>query len=384
MTATMSILSVKLPGESLKMTELDNAMMQHMRYIVLTEKRPFSYQDFRSFGVNDKEYGMEHGTFRNKVSQLIKAGKVEREYISRLAFYTLKGVHFGKGKHDSARMMMMTQPMTPNHMGVSSVTAVTDSSSSSNAIIDPNPDPNPNHTICNIIQNLPPNNNSVHDIHLKFQVPDIWTILSSSLPSSPSQSSSSSLSPLPSSSLSSSSNYKQHDKSKDIALPLLNINNLKIRTTVHRTDTVTVIVACSNTPIVTDTVGIIRLSNALTRVEERLSRLVDECGKSVAGGYESLPIPEHNKWIVTMWHFGHDDASNEYTGQKYCSTWRDPQNALIRKYTKRMSSSRSSSSSTSTSTTIIRKERIECPNKTLPDAIEEKLHFNTEGGSNSY
>jgi hypothetical protein len=272
-------------------------------------------------------------------------------------------VHFGKGKHDSARMMMMTQPMTPNHMGVSSVTAVTDSSSSS--IIDPNPNSNPNlhRTICNIIQNLPPNNNSVHDIHLKFQVPDIWTIISSS------------------SSSSSSSSYKPDSKSKDIALPVLNINNLKIRTTIHRTDTVTVVVACSNAPIVNDTTGIIRLSNALTRVEERLSRIVDECGKSIAGGYESLPIPEHDRWIVTMWHFGHD-GSNEYTGQKYCSTCRDGQNALIRNYTKHMNSSRSSSSST----TIIRKERIECPNKTLPDAIEEKLHFNDAGGggSNSY
>jgi hypothetical protein len=282
---------------------------------------------------------------------LIKAGKVEREYISRLAFYTLKGVHFGKGKHDSARMMMMTQPMTPNHMGVSSVTAVTDSSSSSNAIIDPNPDPNPNHTICNIIQNLPPNNNSVHDIHLKFQVPDIWTILSSSQ----------------------SSNYKPEDKSKDIALPVLNVNNLRIITSIHKTDTVTVIVACSNAPIVIDAPGIIRLCIALTRVEERLSRIVDECGKSVAGGYESLPIPEHDTWIVTMWHFGHD-GSNEYTGPKFCSTWRDGQNALIRNYTKRMNSNKSPP------TTIIRKERLEYPKKTFQDAIREKLYFNDAGG----
>jgi hypothetical protein len=359
------------------MSKLDIAMEKHMNYIVFTKHRSFSYRDFRSFGVNDKEYGMEHGTFRNKVSQLIKAGKVERECISGLAFYTIKGVHFGKRKHDSARMMMtMTHPMTPNHMGVSSVTAVTESS---NTIIDPNP--NLHHTICNIIQELPSNNNSLHDIHMKFQVPDIWTILSSSLPSSQSSSSSSS-SLSPSSSLS-SSNYKQHDKSKDIALPLLNVNNLKIRTTIHKTDTVTVVVACSNAPIVTDTTGIIRLSNALTRVEERLSRIVDECGKSIVGGYESLPIPEHDKWIVTMWHFGHDDGSNEYTGQKYCSTWRDAQNALIRNYSKRMNSSKSST----TSTTIIRKERIEYPNKTFADAIEEKLHFNGAeggGGSNSY
>jgi hypothetical protein len=277
---------------------------------------------------------MEHGTFRNKISKLKKINQVELAYNSALAFYTLKGVKFAK-------------PMTPNHMGVvSSVTAVT-------GVINSTPP-----SIYNIIQKLPPNNNSLHDIHLKFQVPDIWTIVSSS-----------------SSSL--SSKYTPHPVSKDIALPLLNINNnLRIRTTIHKTDTVTVVVACSNEPIITDTAGIIRLSNALIRVEERLSRLVDECGKCVTGGYESIPIPEHDKWIVTMWHFG-QDGSNEYTGQKFCSTWRDGESALIRNYSKRMNSN------TSPSPTI-RKERLEYPNKTFADAIEEKLNFNAEGWSNSY
>ena len=266
-------------------------------------------------------------------------------------------MNFGKGKHNSSARMM-TQPMTPNHMGVSSITGVTDSAASS--VIVPNTNPNLDSTISNIIQNLPPNyNNSLHDIHLKFQVPDIWTVISTS----------------PSSS-SSSPKYKPDPKSKDIALPLLDVNNLKIRTTIHKTDTVTVVVACSNTPIVTDTDGIIRLSNALTRVEERLSRLVDECGKSIAGGYESVPIPEYDKWIVTMWHFGRD-GSNEYTGQKFCSTWRDGQNALIRNYSKHMNSN--------TLTTTIRKERLEYPNKTFADAIEDKLQVNDAGeGSDTY
>jgi hypothetical protein len=64
----------------------------------------------------------------------------------------------------------------------------------------------------------------------------------------------------------------------------LNINNLRIRITIHRTDIVTAVVACSDAPIVTDTAGLIQLSNASTKVEERLSRLVDECGKPIAGG----------------------------------------------------------------------------------------------------
>jgi hypothetical protein len=286
---------------------------------------------------------MSHGIFRNKISKLIETDKVELVCNSGLGFYSLKGIQVQK------------KLMTPNHMGVvSSVTAVT-------AVINSTP-----LSICNIISNiireLPPNNNSLHDIHLKFQVPDIWTILSSSSPSS-----------------SLSSKYKARPFSKDIALPLLNINNLKIRTTIHRTDTVTVVVACSNAPIVTDTNGIIRLSNALIRVEERLSRIVDECGKSIVGGYESLPIPEHSTWIVTMWHFG-QDGSNEYTGQKFCSTWRDGESALIRTYSKHHMNS-----STPTTSTTIRKERLEYPHKTFADAIEEKLYFNDTGrGSNPY
>jgi hypothetical protein len=155
------------------MSKLDAAIEKHMNYIVFREHRPFSYRDFQTLEVDGKNKNMANGTFRNKISQLIKAGKVEREYISNLAFYTIKSVNFGRRKHNSARMMM-TQPMTPNHMGVSSVTAVTDSS---NAIINSTPNP---PSICNIIQELPPNNNSVHDIHFKFHVQDIWTIISSS------------------------------------------------------------------------------------------------------------------------------------------------------------------------------------------------------------
>ena len=78
-------------------------------------------------------------------------------------------------------------------------------------------------------------------------------------------------------------------------MPVLDTDNLKIRTTIHHTDTVTVVAACSNSPIATTTEDIIRLSNALTRIEERTSRILDECGNSIPGGYESIPIPDHGK-----------------------------------------------------------------------------------------
>ena len=67
-----------------------------MAYIVLVEKRPFSFKDFLRFEVNGKEYKMEHGTFRNKISKLNKNGTVELLYNSHIAFYTLKGDKSGK------------------------------------------------------------------------------------------------------------------------------------------------------------------------------------------------------------------------------------------------------------------------------------------------
>ena len=61
---------------------------------------------------------MKRGTFRNKISKLMMMGVVELECNSGLAFYTLKGIHFGK------KRQKMTQLMTSNRMGVISVTDV--------------------------------------------------------------------------------------------------------------------------------------------------------------------------------------------------------------------------------------------------------------------
>ena len=84
---------------------------------------------------------MTHGTFRNKVYKLVKNGEVELSCYSSCAFYTLNGYKFGK-------------PVTPNH------TVVHD-------------DP-----IYRMLQNLPLERQSIHDIHLRFKVPEIWKRLS--------------------------------------------------------------------------------------------------------------------------------------------------------------------------------------------------------------
>jgi hypothetical protein len=286
--------------------------------IILNEKRPFSYLDFRSFKEQGEEYNMKHGTFRNKISELTRNGIAELEYKSNVAFYTLKGVNFRK------KESIMTPIMTPNHMGVNSVIKP-------NSVIIGNSYSSP--PICDIIHDIPPHSNALHDIHFRFEVPDIWNILYHS------------------------GKYRPNLVSKDITVNVQNTNKLKITTIVHRTDTVTIIAACSNIPVAVDTYGLIRLSTALTRVEERLSRIVDECGSLLPGGYESIPIPPNETWEVTMWHFGYDSPL-EYAGPRFCATWKDGQNALARAYSKNTKSG-----------IILRNELQQYPQKSLVDIV---------------
>ena len=123
------------------MSDLDNAMLEHMAFIVFSEHRPFCYGDFTHFEIGGKEYGMKHGTYRNKIMALKKKGEVELDSRSGPAFYTLKGHKFGK-------------QMTQNRIVVHS---------------------NPFYKM---LQELPLDKQSIHDVRLKFKVSDIWEIFS--------------------------------------------------------------------------------------------------------------------------------------------------------------------------------------------------------------
>jgi hypothetical protein len=184
------------------------------------------------------------------------------------------------------------------------------------------------------IDTLPADKHTLHDIRFRFKVDNIWTTIATNHPE-----------------------LKPNEVSKDIILEPLVTHDLNIKTTIHHTDTVSVIVACSLNPVAADIKGLVRLSNALTRVEERLLRYI-ECAPLLLS---LSSIPDHDSWIVTMWHFGHDSPSG-YTGEKFEVTWEDGQNALFRIYTKDPNG-----------VAKIRRERQEYPNKRFDEAIEEKL-----------
>src|SRR5215211_60240 len=212
---------------------------------------------------------VKYSTLRNKISFLKKKGDIERYYNSRASFFVIKGVRFGKHR---TRLMM-----TAN--------------------------------LSEAIQQLPEANRGLHDIHTSFQVPDIWRILYES------------------------KRFKVNEQNKGILLPHFNIDGLKITANIHHTDTVTVTVACSKNPVSTnidDVSGVIRLSTALARTQERIQRILDESGELLQGGYESIPIPDSTTWMVTMWHFAVD--SPNYREEKICVTWKDGQGVLLREY----------------------------------------------------
>jgi hypothetical protein len=189
------------------------------------------------------------------------------------------------------------------------------------------------------LQSVPIGEKSVHDIHFKFKVPDIYKILSSS--------------PV----------YKELIKpvSYDIVLNADLIDGLRITTIVHRTDTVTVSIACSSTPVPINESGILWLSCALTRLEERLSLKIDLCESSLACEQKEVPLPDNRCWIVTMWHFGRDKKF-EYTNG-FSLTWGYGREVL-RLYTRSIKGQQ-----------VERKDHQEYPNKPFLEAVNRKRYL---------
>jgi hypothetical protein len=179
----------------------------------------------------------------------------------------------------------------------------------------------------------------LHDIRLRFEVKGIYQILASE--------------------------YKGNPESNDIQLTPFpwKIMDLDIGVTIHSTDTVSLAIGCSYSPVATDVNGTIRLSKALSTVQERLSNILS-LNISRGPNHGTIPvIPDHMTWIVTMWHFG-VDALKTYTGEKFYVSWEVAQHALITAYSKDWKDGKRR----------VRIEKQEYPQKSLAEALEEKLN----------
>ena len=284
------------------MNRTNEVLFKRLKYINEAEYRPASYKDFEEFEVDGKLYKLENSTLRNRFSVLKNEGRIERYFNSRASFFVIKGVKFGKQRTEHA--------MTEH-----SITQLSDA-----------------------IQLLPEESKGLHNIHTSFQVLDIWRVLSES------------------------KRFKVNEHNKGILLPHFNIDGLKITANVHHTDTVTVTVACSKNQVSTeidDVNGVIRLAAALGRTQERIQRIVDDCGNSLPGGYENILIPDSGTWMVTMWHFAVDTPN--YKEANICLTWKDAQGVLLREYSKKKERK-------------LRKERQEYPKTSLAEAGKRFLN----------
>lgn len=282
------------------MTKLDDALEQRMAFIVLHEQRPFSFKDLLHFEWEGMEYKLAYGTIRNKISEYSDKGLIELDYRTSVAYYTLKKHRFGR------------RPMTSDHTVVY------------------------NDPFYRMLQDLPLGKQSIHDVRLRFSVPNIWKILS--------------VNPV----------FHLNRRSKDIAIPTWNKRNAIVRVVVHKTNTVSVIISCSLHPIPLDTHGIIHFFNLLVSVEEKLQAFLTGC--PIYCKTDSNPIPGYESWVITMWHFGRDSLI-EYTGQKFSRTVEDTKHVLIRIYSKGFGSK-----------SRIRCEHQEYPNKQIEEIIDEILH----------
>jgi hypothetical protein len=100
-----------------------------------------------------------------------------------------------------------------------------------------------NDPVYRLIQTIPFGKRALHDIHLTFEVKGLWSVLSST--------------------------YQHNPDNMGIQFPTWSIKDLNIMVAVQHTDTVSVDVGCSYCPVAVDVSGVIRLSNALSMVEDK-------------------------------------------------------------------------------------------------------------------
>lgn len=272
------------------MIESLKPIINRMLDVWTTERRPVTYRDFIRFELEGNPCSISHTNFRNKIHELIVDGIARRLGNSFIGQYLLTQ-HFDE-----------YLSVTENHMGVNNVTNIVVGNGQLDEI----------SNFWNYIHELPSGKQAIHDIHTMHQVPSIYDIVSRN----PEYSS------------------KVNPKNKGIMLDPSNINGTKIQKAIYPTDTVTVIVGCSSMPVPFNEYGMNRLSHSLSIARDELSKILSESA-DMLGAYEANPIPDTDKWSITLWHFGWDKAV-EYPIKDFEMTWYDAKENLNRFYLKKI------------------------------------------------
>jgi len=235
------------------MTELDDAIQEHMAFLVLHESRPFCTNDFLRFECNGKEYMPSYGTVRNKFSKFAKKGIIEYCFNDINAYYSLKGHKFGK------------KSMTDYHTG-----GITNIS--------------PSHPLYKMLRSHVFDKDSIHNIRLRLDVDDVYDIISKT-------------------------NIPKDDISQDLRIPYWNIGNAQVQIRIHKTNRISVIIGCSLNPIPLSDVGLKRLYEIIGDARGYLRALT-------VNNTNDNHIPYCGNWLITLWHFNRDGLK-EYNGETF-------------------------------------------------------------------
>jgi hypothetical protein len=136
--------------------------------------------------------------------------------------------------------------------------------------------------------------------------------------------------------------------------------HLYLRVFLHRTGSVTCYVKCSQHPIEVTPEGLVDFTSVLSKV----ASLLEEAAESSSFVFKHSAVPDVSGWVVTQWHFG-KDGKKEISGKSYHVTYRNWSGALVRVYLKRHGDKFRA-----------RKEVIEQPRKSLPEAFSERFAAN--------
>ena len=217
---------------------------------------------------------MKHGTFRNKISNLIQNGEVEIYVKSNPNFYTLKGCRFDNGKS-----------MTGHHMEVINTQKII------------------HQPLYQILESTTFGERTVHNLHSCFNAIGIYNILNNSM-----------------------LNGEPIQKNKGVSFQYFDIDQFTIIITIYPNDTCTVVIGCSESPVPLDFEGINRLSVVLCRIEERLKQRLNN---------SSINLPHYNGWTITLWHIGKDSLS-EYSNEMFHCKWDLAEKIALRIYSKEL------------------------------------------------
>jgi hypothetical protein len=176
------------------MTPTEEAIYEQMAYIVFEERRPFCSNDFIRFDHNGTEYTLSEGSIRNIFWKFNKEGRIELDFRTNFAYYSLKGHKFGKNS------------ITLNHTWGKS------------------PPISPNHPLYKVLKNQIWAKEACHNIRLRVDdVPDIYnTVLKHRFPTNP--------------------------VSQDIQVPYPIKDSVPLTLTIHKTNTISVALSCTNFP----------------------------------------------------------------------------------------------------------------------------------------